>query len=131
MAPQLSPAPVSHLLTLMIEKQKSTMCMYVCMYVWRQRAALCLLLCPQPTFRFEGHKGDIRVRRTEQAGELFNDTCKDLTAGPVRFRNRNNEIGRAQKVNESQKTAAHLLQQERPEPGNSPALRCRGPFRTF
>ena len=82
--------------------------MYVCMYVWRQRAALGPLWCPQPTFRFEGHKGDIRVRRTEQAGELFNDTprnniarqvidpasvrsshfCKDLTAGPVRFRNR-------------------------------------------
>ena len=46
----------------------------VCMYVWRQRAALGPLWCPQPTFRFEGHKGDIRVRRTEQAGELINDT---------------------------------------------------------
>ena len=42
--------------------------------VWRQRAALGPLWCPQPTFRFEGHKGDIRVRRTEQAGELINDT---------------------------------------------------------
>ena len=46
-------------------------CMYVCMYVRQQRAALDPLWCPQPTLRFEGYKGDICVRRTEQAGELF------------------------------------------------------------
>ena len=45
---------------------------YVCMYVWRQGAALGPLWCPQPTFRFEGHIGDIHAKRTAQAGELYN-----------------------------------------------------------
>ena len=45
--------------------------MYVCMYVCRQRAALGPLWCPQPTFRFEGHIGDIHVQWTTQAGELY------------------------------------------------------------
>ena len=46
--------------------------MYVCMYVWRQGAALGQLWCPQPTFRSEGHIGDIHAKRTAQAGELYN-----------------------------------------------------------
>ena len=48
--------------------------LYVCMYVivWRQGAALGPLWCPQPTFRFEGHIGDIHAKRTAQAGELYN-----------------------------------------------------------
>ena len=41
------------------------------MYVCRQRAALGPLWCPQPTFRFEGHIGDIHVQWTTQAGELY------------------------------------------------------------
>ena len=50
---------------------KQSYAVYVCMYVCRQRAALGLLWCPQPTFRFEGHIGDIHVQWTTQAGELY------------------------------------------------------------
>ena len=42
------------------------------MYERRHRAALGPLWCPKPTFRFEGHIGDIHVKRTAQAGELYN-----------------------------------------------------------
>ena len=68
-------------LLVVIAKYKISMCvsvsvpsfmsMYVCMYVCRQRAALGPLCCPQPTFRFEGHIGDIHVQWTTQAGELY------------------------------------------------------------
>ena len=54
--------------------------MYVCMYVCRQRAALGPLWCPQPTFRFEGHIGDIHVQWTTQAGELYTGHARNNTA---------------------------------------------------
>ena len=72
-------------------------CYYVCMFVRRQRAALGPLWYPQPTFRFEGHIGDIHVKRTAQAGELYNRhalvmTLLEQVINPVSMHGINNII---------------------------------------
>ena len=93
------------------------------------------MLCLHPTFRIEGHKCDIRVGKTAQAGELYNrHVCviiklvqvidpvseksnnfdKDLSAGPAWF----GRACKACKLKRYRNDCGAHYNKKKPVPGN-------------